>query len=70
MHEKKEIPVIRGAVVLVREIPSGRYLVRWWDTRTSEVVRRETVNTSNGEVKLVVPVLADDTAVLLSPEND
>jgi Domain of unknown function (DUF5060) len=69
VYEKKEVPIIPAAMVHFREIPPGRYLVRWWDTHTGEIVKRESVNASNGEVNLAVPVPANDRALILSPQN-
>lgn len=68
VYERKSIPVIRNATVRLREFPPGRYSARWWDTFKGEVSRQETVSSKEGEVQLVLPVLADDTAVILAGE--
>jgi len=67
LYEKKPVPAIRDVTLVLSDMPASHYHVRWWDTHTGKVVKQETVSASNGEVKLSIPVLPDDTAITLQP---
>jgi len=60
--EKKLIPTLTGVETTMHGLPSGRYVVEWWDTWRGVVTRRDTVAVQNGALPLRLPALATDVA--------
>jgi hypothetical protein len=51
-------------------VPAGsnqKLLIEWWDTRSGEIVRRDTASAENGVVKLLAPPFARDIALRATP---
>ncbi len=70
VYERKEIPALNNVEITVRETPSTRYQVRWWDTLSGEVTKQESVSATNGELKLTIPALEHDVALVLTAQED
>jgi hypothetical protein len=60
--ENKPMPPVRGAKVVVRGLPPGRYVVEWWDTWKGEITKRDSAACANGVLSLEIPELETDMA--------
>jgi hypothetical protein len=69
LYEKQEIPAVKSAEILLRDIPAGAYEAEWWDTWSGKVVRKEQLSAIAGGLKLTVTDLATDIALRLSPAS-
>ncbi len=68
LYEKREVSPVRGAELLVRNMPAGKYSVEWFDTYKGETGGKTQVYCQNGEVQLSVPELATDIAAIVIGE--
>jgi hypothetical protein len=46
---------VDGALVRLRDVPSGRYRLEWWDDVSGRVVATADLPTAGGELQLKVP---------------
>jgi hypothetical protein len=54
---KKRLTVIK------LQLPAGKYLVEWHDTKTGEIAKKETLNHSGGDADFSSPLFLDDIAL-------
>lgn len=54
----------------LQDVPRGRYLVEWWDTRTGKIIKSENA-VSDGSIQLMIPPLTTDIAakILVAKTN-
>lgn len=45
------------------DIPAGKYIVEWQDTKTGEIAKKEILNHSEGDASLSSPMFMDDIAL-------
>ncbi len=62
------IAPVAGATYALRDLPDGAYSVAWWDTWKGGEPRREWIVCRAGELKLALPPVATDIAVIVAPE--
>ncbi|GAB4141614.1 hypothetical protein JCM17478_33470 [Thermopirellula anaerolimosa] len=62
-------PEAKPVVVSGLSLPPGRYLVRWWDTRTGEAIE-ETPWSPSADDSLTTPPFAEDLAAEILPADE
>jgi len=58
---------VDGAMIELRGLKGGNYRVLWWDTREGQVVKEDTVVSSDGVSRLAVPSFTRDIACKIVP---
>lgn len=65
--DKKPVPPVRKAELVLHGLKPGSYRVEWWDTWTGQVMRRESATCADDQLRLRLADLATDVAVRVSP---
>ncbi len=69
VYEKKSVPVIAESESALHGLPSGNYMVEWWDTEKGGILRQEKAVSKDGLLTLHLPALAADAAARIAPED-
>lgn len=61
-NDRKNPLSIANAVVEIKDVNKGRYLVEWWDTYQGKVIKKTVIHADNQSLKMQVPEFVNDIA--------
>ena len=67
VFDKKDIRATPAHEIRLLDCPPGAYQVTWWNTWTAQEDKTNQVNVSDGALRLEVPSMETDCAVVVRP---